>query len=152
MDFRTRIGEQSFGVRASALIIKDEKIYLAKSPKNEYYLLGGAILVNELTEDAIIREMKEELNIDIEVKQLAFVVENQFSLDLTKHHQIEFLYLVNPLSDLNKEIYEGGQKRMCEWISFEELSKINLNPSFLKITLKNWNGQVKHFVNKNKEK
>lgn len=49
MDFRTRIGEQSFGVRASALIIKDEKIYLAKSPKNEYYLLGGAILVNELT-------------------------------------------------------------------------------------------------------
>ena len=41
---------------------------------------------------------------------------------------------------------------MCEWISFEELSKINLNPNFLKIALKNWDGQVKHFVNKNKEK
>lgn len=91
MDFRTRIGEQSFGVRALALIIKDEKIYLAKSPKNEYYLLGGAILVNELTEDAIIREMKEELNIDIEVKQLAFVVE--------------------------KSVFFGSHKTLSNWIS-----------------------------------
>lgn len=153
MDFRTRIGEQSFGVRVSALIVKNEKIYLAKSPKNEYYLLGGAILVNELTEDAITREMKEELGINIEVEKLAFVIENHFSLALTDHHQIEFLYLVNPLSDLNNEkIQEGGQIRTCEWVSFKELDKINLNPKFLKTALKNWDGQIKHFVNKDEEK
>jgi 8-oxo-dGTP pyrophosphatase MutT (NUDIX family) len=73
MDFRTKTNEYSFGVRVSALMIEDDKIYLAKSPNDEYYLLGGAIFVNELTKDAIRREIKEEVGADSEVGSLACV-------------------------------------------------------------------------------
>ncbi len=43
MDFHTKVDQNSFGVRVSALMLKEDKLYLAKSPKDEYYLLGGAI-------------------------------------------------------------------------------------------------------------
>ena len=148
MDFRTRIDAHSFGVRVSALILKDDKIYLAKSPYDSYYLLGGAILVDELTEDALKREIREEVNLDIEVGKLAFIVENQFALEGINYHQIEFHYLANPLSEPNSEMVESGQTRKCEWVSLDRLSDIDLNPAFLKTALKNWDGQIKHFVNR----
>ncbi|MGT2774489.1 NUDIX hydrolase [Streptococcus hyovaginalis] len=151
MDFRTKIDYHSFGVRVSALMLKDDKLYLAKSPKDEYYLLGGAILVNELTEDAIKREIYEEVGVEIEVGQLAFIVENHFSLENTHYHQIEFHYVVTPLSSPNSEMEEGGQTRRCEWVSLNDLENINLNPNFLKTALKNWDGQLKHIVNKDGE-
>lgn len=151
MDFRTKTNEYSFGVRVSALMIEDDKIYLAKSPNDEYYLLGGAIFVNELTKDAIRREIKEEVGADSEVRSLAFIVENQFYLEDTNYHQIEFHYLVNLLSEPNEKMIEGGQIRQCEWVSIDNLDQINLNPAFLKTALKNWDGQIKHVVNKDGE-
>lgn len=47
MDFRSRVDNQIFGVRASALIIKDGKIFLTKDSKGRYYTIVGAIAVNE---------------------------------------------------------------------------------------------------------
>lgn len=151
MDFRTKTNEYCFGVRVSALMVEDDKIYLAKSPNDEYYLLGGAIFVNELTKDAIRREIKEEVGADSEVGSLAFIVENQFYLEDTNYHQIEFHYLVNLLSEPNEKMIEGGQTHQCEWVSIDNLDQINLNPAFLKTALKNWDGQIKHVVNKDGE-
>ncbi|MFX3745799.1 NUDIX hydrolase, partial [Streptococcus suis] len=45
MDFRTRIDNQIFGVRATAVIIKDGKIFLTKDSKGHHYTIGGAIEV-----------------------------------------------------------------------------------------------------------
>lgn len=96
MDFRTVVGNQSFGVRATGLLVKDEKLFLVRAPEGNYYTLGGAIQLGETTEEAVQREMQEELGIDVEVGPLAFIVENQFSLQEKSYHQIEFLYLVTP--------------------------------------------------------
>lgn len=147
MDFRTKIDNTSFGVRVSALLLKDNKIFLAKSPKGEYYLISGAILVGESTEDAVRREVKEEIGIDIEVGELAFVVENQFTIEQTAYHQIEFHYVVTPLSEPHSEMEEGGQRRCCEWVPVDRIGEINLNPAFLKRELSIWDGQIKHFIN-----
>lgn len=65
MDFRTRVDNQIFGVRASALIIKDGKIFLTKDAKGCYYTIGGAIAVNETAQDAVVREVKEELGLTV---------------------------------------------------------------------------------------
>ena len=151
IDFRTTIGHDRFGVRVSALMVTDGKIFLAKSPKDEYYLLGGAILVNELSEEAIKREVYEEAGVAVEVGDLAFVVENHFIREGVNYHQIEFLYWVTPLSEPSGKMQEGGQTRQCEWVSLDALEALNLNPAFLKTQLKNWDGHLKHFVNKDGE-
>ena len=39
MDFRTVINNQSFGVRATGLLVRDNQLYLVKSPEGKYYTL-----------------------------------------------------------------------------------------------------------------
>lgn len=63
--------------------------------------------------------MKEEIGIDVEVGPLAFIVENQFTLQEKSYHQIEFLYLVTPLSEpvtyLKKEIPFASVNGLLLW-------------------------------------
>lgn len=74
-DFRTKVDNTVFGVRATALILQNRKLLVTKD-KGKYYIIGGAIQVNEKTEDAVVREVKEELGVKSQAGQLAFVVEN----------------------------------------------------------------------------
>ncbi|MFA9414272.1 NUDIX hydrolase [Streptococcus sp. E29BA] len=147
MDFRTTTDHKTFGVRSTALLVRGNQIYLAKSPAGQYYCIGGAIAVGETTEEAVRREVREEVGCDSQVDELAFVVENHFELDGRIFHQIEFHYLVTPLSEPNASMVEGDSRRQCEWVSFDDLEALDLNPAFLKTALKNWDGQVKHVVN-----
>ena len=147
MDFRTRHDNQIFGVRATGLVVQDEKLYLVKSPEGKYYTLGGAIQLGETTEEAVLREMQEEIGIEVELGPLAFIVENQFTLQEKSYHQIEFLYLVTPLSEPVTYLEEGNSIRQCEWIAFTDLKNLDLNPAFLKTELVVWKGQLQHFIN-----
>lgn len=147
MDFRTRIDNQVFGVRATALIIKDGKIFLTKDSKGRYYTIGGAIAVNEVAADAVVREVKEELEVDSCVNQLAFVVENQFTQEGIHFHNIEFHFVVDLIGEMPDEMIEGKLKQPCEWIEIDNLVNLDVLPSFLARELPNWDGQVKHIIN-----
>ncbi|HEL1972975.1 NUDIX hydrolase [Streptococcus suis] len=147
MDFRTRIDNQIFGVRATALIIKDGKIFLTKDSKGRYYTIGGAIVVNETAQDAAVREVKEELGVDNRVNQLAFVVENQFTHEGIDFHNIEFHFIVEPIGEMPEEMIEGKLKQPCEWIALDKLVNLDVVPVFLAEELPNWSGQVKHIMN-----
>ncbi|MDE3733998.1 NUDIX domain-containing protein [Streptococcus suis] len=147
MDFRTRIDNQIFGVRATALIIKDGKIFLTKDSKGRHYTIGGAIAVNETAQDAVVREVREELGIDSRVNQLAFVVENQFTQEGMDFHNIEFHFIVEPTGEMPKEMIEDSLKQACEWIELDNLVNLDIVPAFLAQELPNWNRQVKHIMN-----
>ena len=142
-DFRTTVGDTVFGVRAAALILQNGKLLVTKD-KGKYYTIGGAIQVNESTEDAVVREVKEELGVKAQVGQLAFVVENRFEEDGVHYHNIEFHYLVNLLEEAPLTMQEDEKMQPCEWIDLDKLKGLNLVPSFLKTALPNWNGQLRH--------
>ncbi len=147
MDFRTRVDNQIFGVRATALIIKDGKIFLTKDYKGRYYTIGGAVEVNEVAADAAVREVREELGVDSRVNQLAFVVENQFTHEGIDFHNIEFHFIVDPIEEMPKEMIEDSLKQACEWIELDKVVNLDIVPAFLAQELPNWNGQVKHIMN-----
>ncbi|MGQ7660490.1 NUDIX hydrolase [Streptococcus suis] len=147
MDFRTRHDNQIFGVRATALIIKYGKIFLTKDYKGRYYTIGGAIEVNEVAADAVVREVKEELGVDSCVNQLAFVVENQFTHEGIDFHNIEFRFIAEPIGEVPEEMIVGKLKQACEWIDVDKLVNLDVVPFFLAEELPNWNGQVKHIMN-----
>ncbi|HEM6404439.1 TPA: NUDIX domain-containing protein [Streptococcus suis] len=147
MDFRTRVDNQIFGVRSSALIIKDGKIFLTKDYKGRYYTIGGAVEVNEIAADAAVREVKEELGIDSRVNQLAFVVENQFTHEDRDFHNIEFHFIVEPIGEMPEKMIESQLKQTCEWIALDNLVNLDVVPAFLAEELPNWSGQVKHIMN-----
>ncbi|WP_105128601.1 NUDIX hydrolase [Streptococcus suis] len=147
MDFRTRVDNQIFGVRATALIIKDGKIFLTKDSNGCYYTIGGAVEVNEVAADAAVREVREELGVDSRVNQLAFVVENQFTHEGTDFHNIELHFIVEPVGEKSEKMIEGQLKQTCEWIDVDNLVNLDIVPAFLAEELPIWNGQVKHIMN-----
>lgn len=151
MDFRTKRDNQIFGVRATALMARDDKIYLCKSSDGIYYTIGGAVEVGERTESAVQREVREEVGCEVTVNQLAFVVENVFCQAGVNFHNIEFHYLVTPITEPNLSMVEDNETRSCEWISIDKLDAIDLRPAFLKKALKNWNGNLTHIVNMENE-
>ena len=142
-DFRTKVGNTVFGVRATALIVQNRKFLVTKD-EGKYYTIGGAIQVNESTEDAVVREVREELGVASKAVQLAFAVENRFEEDGVNYHNIEFHYLVDLLEDASLTIQEDEKSQPCEWIDLDKLKGINLVPAFLKTALPNWDGQLRH--------
>ena len=142
-DFRTTVGNTVFGVRATALILHDGKLLVTKD-RGKHYTIGGAIQVNESTEEAIVREVGEELGVKAQAGQLAFIVENRFEEDGVYFHNIEFHYLVDLLEDAPLTMQEDEKRQPCEWIDLDKLEDIQLVPAFLKTALPAWDGQLRH--------
>ena len=142
-DFRTKIGSTVFGVRATALIVKDNRLFVIED-EDSCYTIGGAIQVNETTEDAVVREVKEELGVASRAVQLAFIVENRFEQAEVHYHNIEFHYLVDLLEDAPLTMQEDAKPLPCRWLALDDLHTVNLKPSFLKTALPDWDGQLRH--------
>ena len=142
-DFRTKIGSTVFGVRATALIVKDNRLFVIED-EDGCYTIGGAIQVNETTEDAVVREVKEELGVTSTAGPLAFVVENHFEQAGIHYHNIEFHYLVDLLEEAPLVMQEETKSLPCRWIPLNQLHTFPLKPSFLRTALPGWDGQLQH--------
>ena len=142
-DFRTKVGNTVFGVRATALIVKDNRLLVVED-EDGFYTIGGAIQVDEATEDAVVREVKEELGVTSKAIQLAFIVENRFEQAGVHYHNIEFHYLVDLLEDAPLTMQEDAKPLPCRWLALNDLHTINLKPAFLKTALPDWDGQLQH--------
>ena len=142
-DFRTKMDRTVFGVRATALIVKDNRLLVVED-EDGCYTIGGAIQVNETTEDAVVREVKEELGVTSKAGPLAFVVENHFEQAGIHYHNIEFHYFVDLLEDAPLVMQKDTKPLPCRWLALDDLHTVNLKPAFLKTALPDWDGQLRH--------
>lgn len=122
------------------LFQNDGKILVAKGfdkVKNEYFyrVLGGNVNLFETGEAGVRREIQEELQSSVDNLKLLDVVENIFTYEGNKGHDIIFLYC----GDLaRKELYEQKTFHIvedtyefdAEWISTDSIlsGKIPLYP------------------------
>lgn len=118
-----------------ALILEDNKVLLIHRFKDgkEYFVLpGGHIEENESEEEALIREIKEETNLDAQIDKKLWTLKNPF--DNSEHH----FFLVTKFSgnlqlggpELKKNSEEN--KYILEWHDLTEISELNLVPKPLK--------------------
>lgn len=146
-DFRVTIDETRCGVRATALIVRNQHLFVTRDARGVYYTIGGAVAVNESSEVAVMREIEEEIGGSVKHTNLAFIVENFFEHEGQKYHNIEFHYLVELMEEPLMEMEENGAIQPCEWIAFDCLAEIDLRPRFLKERLPKWQ-QLEHIINK----
>jgi len=116
--------------RVCAVIIKDNKILLMRRIKEgqEYFVFpGGGIEGNESVEDAIIREVKEELSLDAKIDKLFFQIENR--------GQEELYFLIKEfsgtlgLSGPEKERMNKNNQYYPIWLDLNKVSDLpNLYP------------------------
>lgn len=122
--------------RAFAAIIKDNYILMTKHvyPDGSFWTLPvGGLEAGETFEDAVIREVKEEVNLDVEVVDYLFT--GQYS------HGEERCFLVRPINDkdaslgYDPEVGEQQTLKEVKWHSLESM-KDDLHVSRVLETLK----------------
>lgn len=130
MDLSISVGDSKLKIRVAGLI-KTEKGYIfEKSEKGYLFPVGGKIMVNEPSKKAIIREIKEELNIDIEGFVLKSVLENFYTKASEKVHEICFVYETT-------EKFSGPLPADFIDIPVSEFSKYDIQPVAIKNMLLN---------------
>lgn len=121
---------QTFRIVAAGLIWKDDRVLLLQRPENEMFyagiweLPGGTRDFNESSTDALIREVREETNLDITVikpiSTFDYVLEkyNQ-TIDTT---QVNFLVTVN---DLLREPQISIEHQAVKWFTLKEIKALD---------------------------
>ena len=110
MDLKIKTEKEEFHGRACGIIKQDDKFLIMRVNKTSYYHIpGGHIEIGEDSEQAVIREIKEEIGCDVQEASLFSIQENFWTRNAKKCHGIEFYYIIKPKQQLQMQDYE----RMC---------------------------------------
>ncbi|MDA0764769.1 MAG: 8-oxo-dGTP diphosphatase MutT [Proteobacteria bacterium] len=115
-------------VAAIALIDADDQVLIAKRPKKKHLsglweFPGGKVEKNESPENALVREIKEELNININNKCIAPLTFSEFKYE--EFNLLLLLYICRrwdgtPMSMENNSI---------RWVKANKLREYNMPPA-----------------------
>lgn len=115
--------------RASGIIIKDNKVLLIHRIREdrEYWVFpGGSVEENESIEEALDREMAEELSIKIKEKKLLFKIENARRFE---HNFLITKYEGEPkLGGPEAERMNDKNQYILTWLPTDKLDSVNLFP------------------------
>jgi ADP-ribose pyrophosphatase YjhB (NUDIX family) len=135
-----------FKLRVCGVVKKNNKILTLKASSFDGYCFpGGHLELGELSRVGVLREMKEELGIEVEIEHLICVNENVFTnVKGTTSHEIAYYYLVAPKSEISEEDFvleemdKGKLKRhnFC-WLELDKIDNYNLMPPMMGDFLKN---------------
>lgn len=134
--------EGQIRVKVECLFVDNGRVLAGKGRDrvkgNDFYrVLGGTLNFGEITKDGVRREIREELNCEIENLKLVDVIENIFTYEDKSGHEIVFLYkgeLAN--RDLYNQnpihITEDGYEFDAEWIPISDVleKKVILYPEY----------------------
>ena len=141
MDITVNVDDYLLNVRTSGILIHNNKILLHKNINEEHYaLLGGRVAIGENSEEALRREIMEELGKEIEITGYITTIENLFEMKSSKYYEILFVHNIEFKDEEDKKILEtmynkeGKEYLRYEWVDIDELDKYNLKPkSMIKI-------------------
>lgn len=154
-DIRIKTEKCNFKMRVSGIIIKDGKLLVDSDDSGFLCLPGGYVELNETTEKAILRELKEEICLNFRIDKYLGVAENYYVNKYSKKvHEISFYYLVQPLNEISNrdfDVCENGERSIIKhnfkWINISTINEYNIKPQFLKEILQRKKIAFNHIIN-----
>jgi len=126
--------ELAFRPSVYGVIMSGDKILFVKT-YGKYYLPGGGMEVDETTQQAVVRKIKEELDLDISVGKFLSFNETFFYHELVGGavHKLNFYYLCKlktvDLTAAKKKIQSDPEIEEVAWVKLDELPNINYGGS-----------------------
>ncbi|HLQ71442.1 MAG TPA: NUDIX hydrolase [Bacillota bacterium] len=155
MDISVPIGDAGrFNYRIAVVIVHNGRVLLHKPVDDSYWALpGGRAQLMEHSGDVAVREVWEELQVDIQVERLLWITENFFTYAQEAFHELG-LYYKAALSDtsqisLHDGVFygkEGERDLLYQWIPIEKLSDMTIKPPFLQKGLQQLPESIQHIT------
>ena len=141
MDLTFKSERGIFNYRVCAVILHNGNILATKDQNSPYfYLPGGRVQLHEPAEIAIVREVREELDVEPKIIRPLWLNQGFFTEDVTgaRFHELCLYYLVDiSETDLLARgdrftMLENGRPHYYEWIPLSRLQEEYLYPLFIK--------------------
>jgi 8-oxo-dGTP pyrophosphatase MutT (NUDIX family) len=141
MDLTFQTDSGIFNYRVCAVILNDNRILAMQDDRSPYYYLpGGRVSLGETAEDAVLREVQEELGIAAKIQRPLWLNQAFFTEDVSgqRFHELCIYYLIDISgTDLLSRgstfvCREGTRTHRYEWLSFDQLEQEYFYPIFLK--------------------
>lgn len=141
MDISFKLGNEKFNYRVCAMMISDGKILAMHDERSPYYYLpGGRVKIGETAENAIVREVQEELGVTPRIVRPLWLNQAFFTEDVDGLHYHELcIYFLMDIADTELMLRgkkftttEGHRTHTFEWLAFDRLKDEYFYPQFLK--------------------
>ena len=148
-------GHRRFNYRIVGVAIHDGAVLLHRTDRESFWTLpGGRGEHGESAEETLAREMREELDTEIHVDRLLWLVENFFDYDGLSYHELALYFLIRfpdgstPRRAESFDRREGDVLFRFRWFQVQpdELRRLPLFPEFLPEGLSNLPPATVHIV------
>ena len=127
-----------FQYRVAGVTMHNGRVLLHRADDEPFWTLpGGRAEMLETAEQTLKREMGEELNADVQVGKLLWVIENFFGYKGESFHELGLYFEMSfpeesPIYAQSQEFegYEEGTKLIYRWFRTDEIGSLNILPSF----------------------
>ncbi len=120
-------------VGAGALILRDSKLLLVKRGAHPGYgkwsVPGGLVELGEKVQDAMVREVKEEVGFDVEMVKLTDVADT-ITLDGDGRVQYHFVVVNFVARIVGGELKTATDILEARWVPVDKVEKVSLTNSF----------------------
>lgn len=143
-----------FNYRVAGVLIEDGHVLLHRGEGDDHWVLpGGRCKLMEHSRAALARELREELQEDVEIGRLLWFAEMFFGEHGQHWHELSMFYEARlPQTSVwhdksrSFRIEDGGVPLIFEWFPLARAAEINLVPQFLREGLGNLPAAPQHLL------
>ena len=144
-----------FTYRVAGIAIREGHVLLQQAEGTDiWFVPGGRAEFGETAENGLRREMIEELNADVHIERLAFIMENFFRLEERTYHELGLYFLISlsedaAMSDIRQthHIIDANIPFIFQWLPLQSLPSLTVYPVCLQGLLQNIPATTQHIVN-----
>lgn len=146
--------QKRFTYRVVGVAIEDGRVLLHRAEGDDFWALpGGRAELLEPAAATLRRELREELEIVVEVVRPLWLVENFFWHQDMQHHEMGLYFLMRvpvdwPYRTTGEPFFgdENGTRLLFQWFPRDELAAMRVYPSFLADGIRNLPLTLQHVV------
>lgn len=118
------LGAEVWIINSENKILLQKRASSKKICPNVWAMIGGSVIMGENSKQTIVREVKEELNIDIDIDKLEFITKFRIESLIVETFILKCNYEIEEMTLEKDEVSE------VKWMTIDEIEELVSNNDF----------------------